>query len=163
MIFVTVGTHEQPFNRIVEYMDHWAEEHDEEVIIQTGFSTYEPGSCKWQKFFPYQDMEKIINKARIVITHGGPGSFIMPLHIGKIPVVVPRKKEYNEHVNDHQTDFCNKFARIQGNIIVVEDVSGLGEVLEGYETIISRMTNNFHSNNEKFCAEFEKIVKELVK
>ena len=32
MIFVTVGTHEQPFNRLVEYMDKWAGEHDEEVV-----------------------------------------------------------------------------------------------------------------------------------
>ena len=35
MIFVTVGTHEQPFNRLVEYMDKWAESHDEKVIMQT--------------------------------------------------------------------------------------------------------------------------------
>ena len=40
MIFVTVGTHEQPFNRLVKYMDEWAAEHDEAVIIQTGYSTY---------------------------------------------------------------------------------------------------------------------------
>lgn len=33
MIFVTVGTHEQQFNRLVEYMDMWAENHDEKVII----------------------------------------------------------------------------------------------------------------------------------
>ena len=42
MIFVTVGTHEQQFNRLVEYMDRWASTHEEEVIIQTGFSTYKP-------------------------------------------------------------------------------------------------------------------------
>lgn len=29
MIFVTVGTHEQQFNRLVEYMDKWAGEHEE--------------------------------------------------------------------------------------------------------------------------------------
>ena len=45
MIFVTVGTHEQPFDRLVKYMDGWAAEHDEKVIIQTGFSTYEPEHC----------------------------------------------------------------------------------------------------------------------
>ena len=39
MIFVTVGTHEQQFDRLVEYMDYWAGEHTEDVIIQTGFSS----------------------------------------------------------------------------------------------------------------------------
>ena len=82
MIFVTVGTHEQPFNRLVEYMDWWAVEHDEEVVMQTGFSTYEPKKATWQKLFPYQEMIKKVDEARIVITHGGPSSFIMPLQIG---------------------------------------------------------------------------------
>lgn len=42
MIFVTVGTHEQQFNRLVQYMDKWASEHEEKVVIQSGYCTYEP-------------------------------------------------------------------------------------------------------------------------
>ena len=52
MIFVTVGTHEQQFNRLVECMDKWAGENDEEVVIQTGYSTYEPKNAKWSKLYP---------------------------------------------------------------------------------------------------------------
>ena len=91
MIFVTVGTHEQQFNRLVEYMDKWAAEHDEKVVMQTGYSTYEPKHCEWDKLFPYQKMVEMVNEARVVITHGGPSSFIMPLQIGKTPIVVPRQ------------------------------------------------------------------------
>lgn len=91
MIFVTVGTHEQPFNRLVEYMDNWSRNHDEKVVIQTGYSTYEPKYCEWKKLYSYQEMIKKVEEARIVITHGGPSSFIMPLQIGKTPLVVPRK------------------------------------------------------------------------
>ena len=162
MIFVTVGTHEQPFNRLVEYMDNWAAEHKESVIIQTGFSTYEPKNCQWQQLFPYQKMLKEVDEARIVITHGGPSSFIMPLQIGNIPIVVPRKAEFNEHVNNHQVDFCNQVARRQGNIIIVEDVDRLGDVIEHYDDIVAGMKNGMVSNNDRFCAEFEKIVNELV-
>ena len=161
MIFVTVGIHEQAFNRLVEYMDKWAFEHDEEVIIQTGFSTFEPKNCQWSKLYPYSEMVEMVDKARIVITHGGPSSFIMPLQIGKIPIVVPRKKEYDEHVNDHQVDFCNQVAKRQGNIIVVEDVSKLADTLARYEEIVNGMRNGLKSNNEKFCEEFEKIVNEM--
>ncbi|MDD6794040.1 MAG: glycosyltransferase, partial [Clostridiaceae bacterium] len=87
MIFVTVGTHEQPFNRLIENIDKLKEAGviQEEVIMQIGFSTYIPKSCKYYKLLPYSDMNKYISEARIVITHGGPASFIMPLQMGKTP------------------------------------------------------------------------------
>ena len=122
MIFVTVGTHEQPFNRLVKYMDKWSKEHEEEVVIQTGCSTYNPKYCEWCDYYSFSTMLEMVKKARIVITHGGPSSYIMPLQIGKIPIVVPRKKIYNEHVNDHQVNFCEDVSKRQGNIIVVEDI-----------------------------------------
>ena len=161
MIFVTVGTHEQPFNRLVEYMDRWSADHDEEVVIQTGFSTYEPKHCEWSKLYPYKTMIDMVDKARIVITHGGPSSFIMPLQIGKIPIVVPRKHEFDEHVNNHQVDFCEKVAEQQGNIIVVKCIDDLGLILEDYDEIVGKMSNGLTSNNERFCNEFGKIVNNL--
>lgn len=161
MIFVTVGTHEQQFNRLVEYMDKWAAEHDEEVLIQTGYSTYEPKHCKWQKLFPYQDMSKNVADARIVITHGGPSSFIAPLQIGKTPIVVPRKYEYDEHVNNHQVNFSKAVAERMGTIIVVEDVEKLGETIEKYDELIGGMGTGIKSNNARFCNDLGKIVDEL--
>ena len=163
MIFVTVGTHEQPFNRLVKYMDHWASVHDEEVVIQTGFSTYEPKIAKWQKLFSYKEMIENVNRARIVITHGGPSSFIMPLQVYKIPIVVPRKRAFDEHVNDHQVDFCNQVAERQRNIIVVEDICKLGAIVDQYDEIVKVMKNELTSNNELFCREFGRIVDKLVK
>ena len=92
MIFVTVGTHEQPFNRLLKKIDELKKNGtiQDDVIIQTGFSTYRPQCCQWSKLLPYQQMVKNVADARIVITHGGPASFIMPLQIGKTPIVVPR-------------------------------------------------------------------------
>lgn len=163
MVFVTVGTHEQPFNRLVEYMDQWAKTHAEEVIIQTGYSTYEPKCAVWKKLFPYQEMIENVKEARIVVSHGGPSSFIMPLQIGKIPVVVPRKKEYDEHVNDHQLSFSKAVAERQRNIIVVENIEELGGVLEHYNEITQEMTGHIQSNNDCFCKAFEELVTQLVK
>lgn len=163
MIFVTVGTHEQQFNRLVEYMDKWAAEHDEEVIIQTGYSTYEPKHCKWQKLFPYQEMSEKVFEARIVITHGGPSSFIAPLQIGKTPIVVPRKHECDEHVNNHQVSFSKAVADRMGTIIVVEDVEKLGETIEQYDELIGGMGSGIKSNNARFCHELEKIVDGMFK
>lgn len=163
MIFVTVGTHEQPFNRLVKYIDDLKGNGfiTEEVIIQTGYSTYEPKFCKWSKLFSYQEMQANVAIARIVITHGGPSSFIMPLQVGKVPIVVARRKQYDEHVNDHQVEFCEAVAQRQGNIIVVKEVEELDNLISNYENIVLSMTNGLKSNNEKFVEEFEKIVNKL--
>ena len=164
MIFVTVGTHEQPFNRLVKAVDELKREGviTEDVVIQTGFSTYEPEYCTWSKLIPYQDMLKNVEDARIVITHGGPASFIMPLQIGKTPIVVPRQHQFNEHVNDHQVEFARNVAERMKTIIPVEDISKLGEVITNYDQIVAGMGHGMSSNNEKFCNELEKIVSDVI-
>lgn len=163
MIFVTVGTHEQPFDRLIKKIDELKRDNiiKEDVIIQTGFSTYEPQYCKWSKLIPYDEMIKNVEDARIVITHGGPASFIMPLQIGKTPIVVPRQKQYNEHVNDHQLEFARNVAERMGTIIVVEKVAKLGEIIADYDNIIESMDGNMKSNNLKFNTELERLVEEL--
>jgi len=162
MIFVTVGTHEQPFNRLIEYLDSWAKEHDEKVVMQTGFSTYEPKCCDWKKLYSYDQMVELVDQARIVITHGGPSSFIMPLQKGKIPIVVPRRKDFDEHVNDHQVDFCDQVAGRLENIIVIHDIERLGETIANYDEISRQMKHEQESNNTSFCAEFDRIVSGLL-
>lgn len=159
MIFVTVGTHEQQFNRLVEYMDKWASKHDEKVVIQSGYSTYEPKHCEWSKLFPYQKMVEMVGEARVIITHGGPSSFIMPLQIGKTPIVVPRHKKYGEHVNDHQVKFCHQVEERMGNIVVVDDITKLGGVIDSYDVIKKEGKNT--RNNAKFCEQLESIVDEM--
>ena len=163
MIFVTVGTHEQPFNRLVKYIDDLKRKGiiTEEVIIQTGYSTYEPQCCEWRRLFPYQDMQHLVAKARIVIAHGGPSSFIMPLQIGKIPIVVPRKHEFNEHVNNHQVEFAKAVADCMSTIIVVDDINKLGETIINYDKIIDGIKSNIKSNNKSFNANLEKIVNDM--
>ena len=163
MIFVTVGTPEQPFDRLVKKVDDLKKNGviKEEVFIQTGFSTYEPKFCQWSKLIPYQQMVKNVAEARIVITHGGPASFIMPLQIGKIPVVVPRQHQFDEHVNDHQVEFARNVAQRMGTIITVENIETLGDIITNYDQIIAGMNHEMNSNNAKFNEELEKLVEEL--
>lgn len=163
MIFVTVGTHEQPFDRLIRKVDKLKQKGiiKEEVIIQTGFSTYEPKYCRWSKLLPYQQMVQNVADARIVITHGGPASFIMPLQIGKTPIVVPRQYQFHEHVNDHQVEFTRNVAQRMGTIIPVEDIDTLGDIITDYDRIVAGMGHGMNSNNERFNEELEKLVEEL--
>ena len=165
MIFVTVGTHEQPFNRLVKAIDELKRNSviTEDVIMQIGFCSYEPKYCEWSKFIPYHQMIKNVETAHIVITHGGPASFIMPLQIGKIPIVVPRQHQFEEHVNDHQVEFARSVAERMGTIIPVEDISMLGKIITNYDEIVDNMCHEMKSNNKKFCEELDNIVGKLIR
>lgn len=164
MIFVTVGTHEQQFDRLVSCVDHMKQNGliTEEVVIQTGFSTYEPQCCTWKELLPYQEMLRNVARARIVITHGGPSSFIMPLQIGKIPIVVPRQKQFGEHVNDHQVDFCRAVSQRQGNILLAEDMETLENAIMHYDEIVATMSAGQNSNNAAFNKAFGEMVEDLL-
>ena len=165
MIFVTVGTHEQQFNRLLKEIDRLVETKviKEEVFIQTGYSDYEPKHCKWSKLIPYKEMEAKVKEARIVITHGGPASFISALQVGKTPIVVPRQFEFDEHVNNHQLEFANQVEKRMGTIITINDIKELEDAIKNYDKIIKEKSKNNTSNNKQFCDKFEEIVEELMK
>ena len=163
MIFVTVGTHEQGFERLIKKIDDLVRDGKikEDVIMQIGFTQYKPKYCKWEKLFPYSEMKEMMQKARIVITHGGPASFIMALQEGKTPIVVPRMSKYNEHVNYHQLDFSLAVNERYKNLIVVEDVENLGSIISDYDNLVKNMSSGTLSNNAVFNKKFKKIVDEL--
>ena len=163
MIFVTVGTHEQPFDRLVRYIDILKKEFfiSEEIIIQTGFSTYKPRYCTFSRLYTYPEMLEKIKDARIVITHGGPSSFIVALQAGKIPIVVPRQKRFGEHINDHQLDFARIVADKYGNIIVIEKIEDIRNTIADYDNIIKGMSTSIKSNNITFNELFERLVQGL--
>ena len=165
MIFVTVGTHEQQFNRLIKAVDGLKRDGiiTEDVVMQTGFSNYEPKYCKWYKLIPYQQMEQYVRDAHIVITHGGPASFIMPLQMGKIPIVVPRQQQFGEHVNDHQLEFARNVAERMGNIILVDDINKLREIIVNYNDISIGKKLEIASNNITFCNNLENIVNGIMK
>lgn len=159
MIFVTVGTHEQQFDRLIKEMDRLKKEDIilDEVFIQTGFSTYEPKYCESSPFLNYEQMESYIEKSRIVITHGGPASFLSVLNHGKNPIIVPRQLKFDEHVNDHQLEFVLKMKNVGYDLIVVEDIA----LLEANIINHKNKENKFDSNNKKFNELLKQIVEDI--
>ena len=165
MIFVTVGTHEQPFNRLVKKVDALVANGSiqEEVVMQTGFSTFKPEHCKWQKMMSFDEMQQNLKNARIVITHGGPSSFIEALQFGKVPIVVPRQERFHEHVNNHQVDFVKIIDERMHNIIPVYDIYDLKKIIDNYNQIVITKNAGESSNNKQFNEQLKKIVDGLVK
>jgi UDP-N-acetylglucosamine transferase subunit ALG13 len=107
LIFVTVGTTEQPFDRLMKAVDtlHRAEP----IVVQYGFSTYIPRDCSALQFLSFEDMKDVIRKARVVVCHAGAGSVLTTLCFGKRPIAAPRLKRFNEMVDDHQMDLVEAF------------------------------------------------------
>lgn len=163
MIFVTVGTHEQQFNRLIKEVDRLKGEGiiKEDVFIQTGFSTYEPQNCEWSKLIPYKEMQRLNKEARIVITHGGPASFVAPLQLGKIPIVVPRQAQYDEHVNDHQVDFSKAVSERNKNILAIFDIKELEKTIKNYDKLVKKIDKTTASHNKEFCEAFNKELENI--
>ena len=161
MIFVTVGTHEQQFDRLVRAVDELKENGtlSEPVFIQTGYSAYEPKHCEHSAFVPFRRMKTHMTEADVVVTHGGPSSFIEAMAAGKVPVVVPRRGDLGEHVNDHQADFVRIVAERQGGIVPVYDVAELASAIERARELSRGV--EFKSHNAEFCEELGRLIEEL--
>lgn len=157
MIFVTVGTHEQQFNRLVEEIDRLKAEGiiQTDVFIQIGFSDYRPKYCEWKRFLSYDEMNNFIKRADTIVTHGGPATFMNVIANGKIPVVVPRRKKYGEHVNDHQLEFCNRIVDEGYNLIVIDDIRNLKV------NLTASSCENIKSNNKNFLNNFSVLISDL--
>ncbi|MCE2078326.1 glycosyltransferase [Streptococcus thermophilus] len=161
MIFVTVGTHEQPFNRLIKEVDRLVENGiiKDEVFIQTGYSTYEPKFCKWSSLISFDKMNELMQTSDIIITHGGPATFMSAIANSKKPIVVPRQEKYDEHVNDHQVDFAQQVKEKYDSIEVVTEISELGDYLNQDLKIDSSGSSNNKQFNDKLCEEVEGMFK----
>src|SRR5699024_8437016 len=161
MIFVTVGTHEQPFNRLIKEVDRLKKEGiiTDEVFIQTGFSTYEPQYCDWKNIISYSEMEDYMNSADIIITHGGPATFMGAIAKGTKPIVVQRQEKFGEHVNDHQLEFAEQVSERFGSIVVVEEISELQNYLRTNFTDVTMAVSNNETFNNRFKIEVGNMFK----
>lgn len=161
MIFVSVGTHEQPFDRVIKKVDELVEKRiiNEDVYIQSGYSNYIPKFCEYAEFITSQEMLDKCNKARIIITHGGPGCIIKALEINKVPIVVPRQPKLDEHVDEHQILFTNRLVR-EDKIIQIIDIDEIEEAICNYDALCKNIRHTSHTDD--FIESLEQIIYELV-
>lgn len=108
MILALVGTHEQPFDRLLRAVDELPT--DELRVVQTGHSHYAPAACEAHGFLPFDEVKRLMTAASVVITHAGTGSVMLALSLGRKPVVVPRLRRFGEHVDDHQVQLVETLA-----------------------------------------------------
>ena len=110
-VVVSVGTDKHPFDRLVEWIDRWAEDHpDVTVFVQHG-SSKPPRAAKCAALIPHDDLLDMIADADVVVSHGGPSTVMDVRAAGRPPVVVARDPHRDEHVDAHQLRFAEHLAK----------------------------------------------------
>jgi UDP-N-acetylglucosamine transferase subunit ALG13 len=126
MIVVSVGTHEQPFDRLIRA----AADLDvgEPVVVQYGSSKLPHGPGEWFDYLSFDELADYAREARVFVCHAGVGSIVLARRFGHRPVVVPRRHHLGEHVDDHQLSLASRLGRA-GVVTVLEDTGELGAVV----------------------------------
>lgn len=129
MIFVSVGTNEARFDRLLQAVAGLP--FDEELLIQHGHSSrIERPGAELVDFLTFDSMVDTIRAARLVVIHAGVGSVMVSVANGKRPLVVPRRKAFGEAVDDHQLQLGRRFAAA-GLVTLVEDLADLAAAVAG--------------------------------
>jgi len=126
VIFVTAGTNEQPFERLASYAARL--DGEEELVVQYGSARGEHGRGRWVDFLAWEEMVELMTAARAVVAHAGMGSILLAQRCGKRPIVVPRRGDLGEAVDDHQDPIARRLAR-EGMVLLADDEEALGAAL----------------------------------
>ena len=122
MIFVTVGTNEATFDRLLSGVRGFAP--PEPLLVQHGPSRVRPPNADCVDYLPFDEVVDQVRRSRVVITHAGVGSIMVCLANGRRPIVVPRLRRFGEAVDDHQVPLARRLERA-GLVTVVDDPEGL--------------------------------------
>lgn len=126
--FVTLGNANQPFSRLLDAVVACADQLPKPIIVQHGHTLFDDPDCE---AYPFLDMEQFVEHlqaAEVVIIHAGAGSVLHAIREGKLPIVMPRRAQFGEHVDDHQLEFARELADA-GRVIMIESDDELAEVL----------------------------------
>lgn len=133
MILVTLGTQDKPFVRLLKNIDNEIIKGNikEKVVVQAGYSInkYQTNNMEMFDLIDRDDFNKLVNECSLLITHGGVGSILTGLKANKKVIACPRLSKYKEHINDHQVQIIDEFAKA-GCILSYRENDNLSDVLK---------------------------------
>ncbi|MBM7649337.1 UDP-N-acetylglucosamine transferase subunit ALG13 [Bacillus ectoiniformans] len=137
MIFIVLGTHELPFQRLLKVVEEEIKAGNitSDVMVQSGHTSYESEHMKLIPFMTYHEMEAYYQKADYIITHGGTGSITTAVKMGKKLIAIPRLHKYGEHNDDHQLEIVRQFTE-SGHILSWNEDGPFSDVI--------RQISSFH-------------------
>ena len=158
MILVTLGTQDKDFSRLLKAIDREIENGiiKEKVIVQAGYTKYKSSNMEIFDLIPADELNDLISKSDLVITHGGVGSILGAIKNNKPVIAAARLKKYKEHTNDHQKQIIDEFTK-QGYILELRDFNKLGKMIEKAKNF---RVKKFKSNTFNMIQLIEKYIEE---
>ncbi|MDD3242007.1 MAG: GtrA family protein [Bacilli bacterium] len=150
MILVTLGTQDKSFKRLLKEIDKLIEKGiiKEEVIVQAGYTEYYSNNMKIFDLISREEMDRLIDKANLIITHGGVGSIIGAISKKKKVIAVARLSKYDEHTNDHQLQIVKEFSDM--NYII--DGTDLDNLEDNYKKVFDFKPATYKSDNSRMIS-----------
>lgn len=156
MILITLGTQDKQFKRLLDLVQEQIDKKNikDKVIVQAGYTKYESNDMEIFDLIDRQKFGELINECDILITHGGVGSIINGLQHNKKVIVVPRLAKYDEHMNDHQLQITDNFAKA-GYIIPLYETDDLAKKLKDINAFKPK---KFKSNTDNIVKVIENFI-----
>jgi beta-1,4-N-acetylglucosaminyltransferase len=110
VIVLTVGS-VFPFDRLVAAVDELVGRGvvTDEVFAQVGSGGVRPKHMRFVEAMEKPRFDVLLREASGVIGHAGMGTITMALEMRKPLLVMPRRKQFGELVNDHQLATARRF------------------------------------------------------
>ena len=158
MILVVLGTQDKEFPRLLEAVDREIKKGiiKEKVVVQAGQTKYESENMEILDLVSAPEFEKLIDKADLVITHGGAGSILSAIKKGKKIIAAARLAKYKEHHNDHQKQIIKEFAD-QGYLLELRDFNKLDKLIEKSKNFKPK---KFESNTDNMIKLLENYIED---
>lgn len=156
MIFVTLGTQDKKFKRLLNDIQQEIDKGNikDQVIVQAGFTKYESKDMKIFDLLDKDEFEEYMKKCDLLITHGGVGSILTGLKNNKKVIACPRLAKYKEHINDHQVQIIEKFSNAK-YLLAYNENDDLGKIIQQSKKFTPK---KYISNTKKMVSLIENFI-----
>lgn len=118
--FVSVGTHSEPFDRLLRAVDRAVADGalPRPCQVQAGTSNFTSSRMTAMRTMPPAEFERCVGAAEFIVGHCGAGLVSSALRAGHRPILMARRVELQEHVDDHQYQLARKLASLDLAVLV---------------------------------------------
>ena len=161
MILILLGTIKYSFVRILKEIETLKKSGvlNDEIVAQIGHTKFKSSLISTFDFKSKEELDKLIIKADIVISHSGTGSAISVLSHKTKLILAPRYSDFQEHSDDHQLDLAQKFKDL-GYASVFLNKNNLLDVIN--KTYSSNFLE-FKSNSQNSVMFVDELIKNTFK
>lgn len=147
---VITGNLKKDFSRLIELIYSNIDLLPKPILIQYGHSIIKNvnrfnDQIEYKKFIDNKNVLLIMKEVDVIVAHCGAGIILEALSNEKKPYIVPRKKKFDEHIDDHQTELYELF--IEKNLIFdLNDLQNNNKKLFNKNSINNKNINDYIKN-----------------